>query len=883
MSGRGALILPFIPRVSHFFSSLFKLVPCLLLVTTCFLPRSASGYALENAFWASGSTITVQLSLGSTAVQLQDGLQTWNNSAADALALWNAELATIQFDWVVNSSAPKASGDGINSVFFDSSIFGDDFGEDVLAVTLSLTDDHALMAEGDVIVNNAYNFNSYRGPLQGTLYDIHRLFLHEFGHVIGLGHPDGPSNQQMVTAIMNSFIGDLDHLATDDIDGASLRYGLKITNSDPLTLRVGDPLDYQVLTNVPAGTYLAVGLPPGMVLDSKTGVITGAATLSDVYDVDITIDGPGSPYTRQFIFVVQPNPAGDLRASFTFGVNRLLLDPVRARVYASLSESNGIAVIDSTTVSLLATIPLNGTPQGMAISPDGTKLYVAETSEVNPEIGVVNLDALTALPSLPAPAACVDIEAGASNRLYVTTATNDLSTSLFQLDATTGALLAPFPSGIPTGYLEISADRTRLYLATADNESHSLYLFDSGLASPLILQTAPNRGSLFRDLKLSHDGSFFCFADVGGVNIPKVPAIDITGTLAVFSKAGPAWAAIAFSPDDQLFFKNGTDYFFSQIDTYDVTTAQFVRSLQGEYYLNPSDMVVDSSGQYLFVSSIGPPALQVLGTGVGSPAHPPKAKRLLNVSTRLKAGTGDDVLIGGFIISGSGSKQVAIRAIGPSLPVAGALADPVVTLYDQTGNLVKFSNNWNEDRPGVLFTGLAPADEHEAVVVTTLAPGAYTAVLQGAAGGAGVALVEIYDLTADGDSNLANISTRGKVETGDNVMIGGFIISPEIVTKVMVRAIGPTLTQFGVGGSLQDPVLELHSGDGDLIFTNDNWRSTQQADILATGLAPTDDRESAIIATLQPGNYTAIVRGQNSTSGVALVEIYNLDSAAAVK
>jgi hypothetical protein len=151
---------------------------------------------------------------------------------------------------------------------------------------------------------------------------------------------------------------------------------------------------------------------------------------------------------------------------------------------------------------------------------------------------------------------------------------------------------------------------------------------------------------------------------------------------------------------------------------------------------------------------------------------------------------------------------------------------------------------------------------------------------EGAAGESGVALVELYHLSADNGSTLANISTRGKVEPGDNVMIGRFIIGPEEVTKVLIRAIGPTLSQLGVPGALQDPVLELHGSDGDLIFTNDSWRTTQQAQILTLGLAPSDDRESAIVASLQPGSYTAIVRGQGGTTGIALAEVYNLDSAA---
>ena len=292
--------------------------------------------------------------------------------------------------------------------------------------------------------------------------------------------------------------------------------------------------------------------------------------------------------------------------------------------------------------------------------------------------------------------------------------------------------------------------------------------------------------------------------------------------------------------------------------------------------------MIDTTGRHLFAAGLKDdliPQLRVHSTASDiAPVHPPKAQSLLNVSTRLQSQTGDSVLIGGFIISGNEAKQIAIRGLGPSLPVEGALADPVLSLYDGTGKLIASNDNWNSSRAPVLFTGLAPTDEHEAAMVVTLAPGSYTAILSGIDNTSGVALVEAYDLTPDTDSALANISTRGEVETGDNVMIGGFIIGSDVPTKVLLRAIGPSLTKDGVMNALQDPVLELHDGNGDLILQNDNWRATQAAEIIATTIPPTDDRESAIVATLQPGPYTAVVRGQGETTGIALVEIYNLDS-----
>ena len=167
-------------------------------------------------------------------------------------------------------------------------------------------------------------------------------------------------------------------------------------------------------------------------------------------------------------------------------------------------------------------------------------------------------------------------------------------------------------------------------------------------------------------------------------------------------------------------------------------------------------------------------------------------------------------------------------------------------------------------------------------MVQTLAPAAYTAIVRGKGGTSGVALVEAYDLDPNANSKLANISTRGFVGTGDNVMIGGFIVGGGLGVngagseEVLVRGLGPSLTQHGVPNALQDPTLELHDGNGALIASNDNWKATQQSEIQATGLAPHDDRESAILATLVQGNYTVILRGKNNTTGVGLVEVYKV-------
>ncbi len=249
---------------------------------------------------------------------------------------------------------------------------------------------------------------------------------------------------------------------------------------------------------------------------------------------------------------------------------------------------------------------------------------------------------------------------------------------------------------------------------------------------------------------------------------------------------------------------------------------------------------------------------------------------LANISARLKVETGDNALIGGFIVTGAGSKRILLRAIGPSLPVSGVLANPRLELRDGGGQLVAANDNW-QDAPNeqeVVESSIAPSHPLEAAILTTVTPGSYTAIVRGENEGTGIALVEAYDLEAGSEASLANISTRGLVQTEDNVLIGGLILTGHDPRRVIVRALGPSLT---VPGTLADPTLELRDGNGSLLAANDNWRTTQEAEIIATTIPPSNDLEAAIVQTLSPANYTAIVRGQNATTGVALVEAYALE------
>ncbi len=268
-------------------------------------------------------------------------------------------------------------------------------------------------------------------------------------------------------------------------------------------------------------------------------------------------------------------------------------------------------------------------------------------------------------------------------------------------------------------------------------------------------------------------------------------------------------------------------------------------------------------------------------TIVSYPVH------LANISTRVVVGANDDALIGGFIVLGNASKRVAIRALGPSLAGAGlsnVLANPTLELHAGDGSVLDSNDNW-EDAPNeqeIIDVGLAPTKTNESVILRTLpattAGTAFTAVVRGANGGGGVGLVEVYDLDSGPGSSILNISTRGDVKAGDNVMIGGFIVFGDGSQRVLVRAIGPSLAEAGVADPLGDPTLTLVNSQGTQVDFNDNWQNNPDAAAIeASTIAPNDPKESAVLQTLPAGGYTAIVRGAGSATGTGLVEAYALE------
>ncbi len=456
---------------------------------------SASGYSVQDTRWTPNRTVTMHLSLSGPGHTLIDGFTSWDQSATDALNIWNIYLAHMQFQVDHNSPLPLSEGDADNSVAFSNTVYGDSWGSGVLAIT-SILSRNGITTEADVIFNQRdWNWDSYRGALRPGVFDFHRVALHEFGHVVGLNHPDDYG--QHVTAIMNASISNLDSLQLDDIAGGRYIYG------------------------------------------------TGPAYLS----------GNGGPV-------------------------------------------------------------------------------------------------------------------------------------------------------------------------------------------------------------------------------------------------------------------------------------------------------------------------------------------LLNLSTRGRIDTGDKVLIGGFIIQGSEAATVILRSVGHSLVAHGiinAISDPTIDLHNSSGNIIKSNDDWisSPDAQTIASYHLDPPNSIESAMIATLNPGSYTVVVKGyedssTPAATGVGLFELFDLHLT-SSRAGNISTRGEVLLNDEVMIGGFIVGGSAPKTVIVRAIGPSLVNSGLIGTLSDPFLELHDGQGTVISSNDDWaQSADAALIQSEGLAPSDPKESALQATLNPGNFTAIVRGVNNATGLALVEVYDL-------
>jgi len=665
----------------------------------------------------------------------------------------------------------------------------------------------------------------------------------------------------------------------------------RITSFPPPPQDIGTSYNYQITASNHPSSFSATGLPAGLVLDSTTGKITGVAELSGTYQVNITAVGTTGTATGTITITVAALDVSDppLKKLSLSVYGSIVADPIRPRVYAPVGTN--IAVIDTNSLSVIKTIDIGSAFYAdFGFSPDGNKLWV--TDYYNSRIRGIDLNTLTVTTTITTTLYPRMIRAGADGYLYVTDYNHSY---ISQVDPASGATLTQFDprstNAAGSCAIDTSPDHKTLYVAGLSNGAPVGSYDISAGGAPALIQRVDLTGtqSFGRKLAVNPTNGSIAFMTQNGNPATIDPTqvrsgADLNSIQGSFASPGIP-SNLVYSFDGSLLFQAMQQR--SRIDVFRTNSGQLARTITLPNRAVPGNdnnsivqgLAVDQTNSYLFVVSNSGSATGLYIYSLLPPPQPPTPpKSLLNIATRLETQGGDNALIGGFIVTGQGPKQLALRAIGPSLPVAGKLADPVLQLYDSTGTLIAQNDNWNAHRADVIATGLAPSDEHEAVTTATLQPGSYTAVVRGVNDSTGVALVEGYDLSPNSGSKLANISTRGKVEAGDNVMIGGFILGGDQLTNVIVRAIGPSLANVGVPDALIDPSLEVYDGNGVMLASDDNWRENQEQLLLQTGLAPADDREAAIALSLQPGAYTAIVRGKSDSVGVGLVEVYNLDS-----
>jgi hypothetical protein len=396
----------------------------------------------------------------------------------------------------------------------------------------------------------------------------------------------------------------------------------------------------------------------------------------------------------------------------------------------------------------------------------------------------------------------------------------------------------------------------------ASNVSHPKGLAFDSLGN--LYLAYPDHNSI---LKFTPNGQRVTFAS--GIGHPYRLAFDASGNLFVTD------------PTANSIFEISPSGVVSTLAT-NTSTTQHLNDLA--FDSNGNLFVTFGSSVVEFLSDGGlesvPITVAAVPGGAGGIAIEPPATT--NLSTRMSVQAGNGVAIAGFIISGSSPKQVLIRGLGPSLSefqVANALQDPTLDLHDSSGNFIASNDDWqtatNADQIPI---SLQPSDSREPAILAALPPGRFTAILRGKNGAGGVGLVEIIDLRSGVTSKLTNVSTRGFVGTGENVMIGGFILSGGSGGRMtLIRALGPTLAQspFNIAGALTDPTLMLIDANGSVVASNNDWKSSQESEIQATGLAPPNDKEAAILTTLPPGRFTAIVSGKNEETGIALVDVFD--------
>lgn len=574
---------------------------------------------------------------------------------------------------------------------------------------------------------------------------------------------------------------------------------------------------YQIVASNLPTSFSASGLPAGLSLDSSTGIISGAPTLAGTYSILLTATGNVAAATGRLTLVVGGAIAGQPVITSANSALGLIGSSFSYQITATNSPTQYSATNLPPGLGFSSsTGSITGTPTA-----DGTFDVIITASNA---IGIGGSALTLTINPLPP------------------VLTNNASAS-----ATQGQ---PFQFQVTATNVPTSYKATGLPTGLSIN-----------MATGLISGTTNQAGSF----------SVVLFAKNNGGTGSQNFTLTIALAAPVITSAATA-SAVQGQPFSYQIMASGSPTSFN------------ATGLPAGLTINTNTGLISGTPTSSGTINITLSATNAVGTGnqllaltvnTGTPpAH------FANISTRLTVGLGDNVLIGGFIIQGTGPKNVIVRAVGPSLavnnvPLNGRLSDPVLELFEGSTSLA-LNDDWRQDQEQeIIASTIVPTNDHESAIVRSLNPGAYTTVVRGKGTQTGVALVEVYELSSSFTSKVVNISTRGFVAAGDQ-LIGGIIIQGAATQRILFRAIGPSLAQNQIAQPLPDPTIELFDSNGSSVGFNDNWKDTQAFDIENSGIAPIDDREAALITSFSAGAYTAIVRGRSGSSGVALVEAYSL-------
>ena len=807
----------------------------------------AAAYSLIGPRWAIPA-INMHLQVGAPASPLLDGFTSWTASAEDALLMWNNQIGATRFVPLRDSTASRSEANGLNNVFFSADIYGDAFGSGVLAVTLTYTSGGS-QRETDVLFNNRINWNSYRGPLRfgsggAPVYDFHRVALHEFGHALGLDHPDEAG--QSISALMNSRITSLDTLTSDDIEGARAMYGPPRTTAPAITahpqsrtVNAGQPVTFSVeatSTVTPAYQWLR-----------NNAALAGAT--SSTFTIGSTSPGDAGTYS-----VVISNGAGAVTsngATLTVNTTSTPTTPVTGPVVTTQPSSQTVAAGANVTfaVGVTGTAPLayQWRWNGAAIS-GATAATLQLTS--------------------------VHVSAAGT---YTVMVSNPAGSALSQ-NATLTVNGAPSITTHPTGQTLNAGERLSLSVsATGPGALSYQWQKDGGAltggdgATLTIAAVQANDAGTYRAIVSNEHGAVTTAAAVVAVRVPpRIAAAPADRTAAAGTSVTFSTEATAYPPPTYQWFKDG-------IAIGGATTATYTISAVGTADAGAYAVRITNA-----LGSIMSPAANLTVT----------YSRLVNISTRGLVPAGG-ALTAGFHLRGAGAKSVLIRAIGPTLAdfgIGSALEKVRLDVIPQGAAApLASSQAWAATEQllaSFVRVGAFPlrTGSNDSALETQLEARGYSARLSAPESGmSGISLAEVYDADPlQAGARLVNVSTLGHAGAGEHALTAGFVIQGTAPKRLLIRAIGPSLAAFGVNASLVDPQLAVVAlGQTTPLATNDDWGNAPElwSAFLATGAftLATDSKDAAVVVTLAPGAYTVSVTGVGGSTGQALVELYDLD------